>query len=159
MRSSAMRSIAILDAGPLLASFDRRDPDHRASAAVLLRRDLDFVVPALVVAEVAHLIGERLGQAPEAAFIRSLTKFEVEVPTVGEWPVMADLVTRYADFPLGAIDAATIVLADRLGTDLIVTLDRRHFGAVLSPQGRRFRLLPEQVAVHEEPATYDPAPS
>lgn len=155
MRSSAMRSIAILDAGPLLAAFDRSDSDHRASATVLLRRDLDFVVPALVVAEVAHFVGERLGQGQEAAFIRSLTRFEIEAPTVGEWELIADLVTRYADFPLGAIDAATVVLADRLETDLIVTLDRRHFGAVQSPMGRRFRLLPEAIAVHEDPARYE----
>jgi predicted nucleic acid-binding protein len=150
-----MRSIAILDAGPLFASLDRRDADYRPSAAVLVRRDLDFVVPALVVAEVAHFVGERLGQGQEAAFVRSLTRFEVEAPTIDEWPVIADLVARYADFSLGAIDAATIVLADRLETDLIVTLDRRHFGAVQSSEGRRFRLLPEQLAVHEEPATFE----
>jgi hypothetical protein len=55
---------------------------------------------------------------------------------------------------LGTADAATVVLADRLGTDLVVTLDRRHFGAVVSPAGRCFRLLPEPAAVHEELAPY-----
>src|SRR5438105_2687809 len=118
----------------------------------------DFVIPTLVVAEVAHFVGERLGQGQEAAFVRSLARFEVEAPTIEEWPVIADLLARYANFPLGAIDAATIVLADRLGTDLIVTLDRRHFAAVQSPKGRRFRLLPETIAFHEEPAAYSAAP-
>jgi hypothetical protein len=50
-----------------------------------------------------------------------------------------------------------VVLADRLGTDLIVTLDRRHFHALQSPKGQRFRLLPERRAVNEEPAAYDVA--
>lgn len=150
-----MRSIAILDAGPLLAAFDRHDADHRASAAVLLRRDLQFVVPALVVAEVAQLVGDRLGPVQEAAFVRSLAGLEIEAPSTDEWGLIADIATRYADFPLGVIDAATIVLADRYETDLIVTLDRRHFSAVRSPKGRRFRLLPDQVAVHEETVPYE----
>ncbi len=149
------RSIAILDAGPLLASFDRGDPHHASCADVLVRRDLRLVVPALVVAEVAHLLGARLGPRFESTFLRGLAGFEVEAPTTEEWPLIADLIERYADFPLGTVDASIVVLADRLDTDLIVTLDRRHFGAVQSPKGRRFRLLPDVVAVHEEPPAYE----
>jgi len=107
------------------------------------------------VTEVAQLIEKRLGPAAEAAFLRGLRVFEIEAPLIDEWPLIADLVERYADFPLGTVDASAIVLADRLGTDLIVTLDRRHFGAVMSPAGRRFRLLPELPAVHEETAPYE----
>ena len=151
-----MPSTAIVDAGALLASLDDRDANHRGSAAVLGRRDLQFVVPALVVAEVAYLANRRRGPMIEARFVRALHRFEVEGPTPDEWPAIADLVERYANFPIGTTDAATIVLADRYETDLIVTLDRRHFSAVQSPKGRRFRLLPDQVAVHEEPAIYEP---
>jgi predicted nucleic acid-binding protein len=150
-----VRSIAILDAGPLLASFDRDDLNHAAADALIARRDLRLVIPTLVVAEVAHLAGGRLGPRHEAVFVRSLAAFEVEAPTVDEWPLIADLVERYADFPLGTTDAATIVLADRLETDLIATLDRRHFAVVRSPKGRRFRLLPETIAVQEDPMPYD----
>lgn len=152
-----MRSIAILDAGPLLAFFDRSDPSHAASGSLLARPDLRLVIPTLVVTEVAHLAGARLGPRFEATFVRTLASFEVEAPTADEWPLIADLVERYGDFPLGTVDASIVVLADRLKTDLIVTLDRRHFSAVRSPQGRRFRLLPELPAVHEESASYETA--
>ena len=60
---------------------------------------------------------------------------------------------------LGTVDASIAVLADRLETDLIVTLDRRHLGAIRSPRGRSFRLLPEPKQVHEEPADYAPTPA
>lgn len=154
-----MRSIAILDAGPLLASLDRKDPDHVRSAEVLRRRNLDLVIPSLVIAEVVHFAALRLGPRGEAAFVRSLADLNVEGPDPDDWPLIADLVERYRDFPLGTVDAATIVLADRLDTDLIVTLDRRHFGAIQSPQGRRFRLLPEPKQVHEQTADHSPAPA
>lgn len=151
-----MRSTAIVDAGPLLASLDRRDPDHARCAEVLRRRDLDLVIPTLVIAEVVHFAALRLGPGGEAAFIRSLADLSVEDPHPDDWPLIGDLVERYGDFPLGTVDASIAVLADRLDTDLIITLDRRHFGAIRSPQGRTFRLLPEPRQVHEDPAGYSP---
>ncbi len=110
---------------------------------MLGRSDLDLVVPALVVAEVTYLVGRRLGAGIEAAFLRGLATLEVEAPAVDDWPPIAGLVERYGDYPLGGTDASVAVLAERLGTDLIVTLDRRHFGALRSAQGRPFRLLPD----------------
>lgn len=154
-----MRSIAILDAGPLLASLDRRDPDHLRCAEVLRRRDLELVIPTLVIAEVAHFAASRLGPRGEAAFVRSLPNLSVEDPHPGDWPLIADLCERYADFPLGTVDASIAVLADRLDTDLIVTLDRRHFGAIRSPQGRSFRLMPEPDQIHEDLAEYSTDPA
>jgi len=153
-----MRSIAILDASALFAAADRAQAEHARCADVLRRRDLDFVIPALVVTEVVYLIGSRAGPLEEATFVRGLERFAIDPPNPDEWPVIADLVERYGDFPLGSVDASIVVLADRLDTDLIVTLDRRHFGAIRSPRGRTFRLLPEPKQVHEETADYAPAP-
>ncbi len=42
---------------------------------------------------------------------------------------MAELVRRYADFPLGAVDASVLAVAERFGADRVATLDPRHFGA------------------------------
>ena len=135
--------IAIVDAGPLYASVDTRDRNHDRCAGVLDRQDLTFVVPALVIAEVAYLIEDRLGPRIEAAFMRGLSDIEVQAPEVEDWSAIADLVERYADFPLGAADASVAVLAERLGTDVIVTLDRRQFGAMRTRDGRPFTLLPD----------------
>jgi len=135
--------IAIVDAGPLYAAIDADDDDHQRCLDVLRRGDLDLVVPALVVAEVTYLVGRRLGPAIEAAFLRALATFEVESPMPDDWSTIADTVARYADFPLGGTDASVSVLADRLGTDVIVTLDRRHFGAITSSSGQPYRLLPD----------------
>jgi predicted nucleic acid-binding protein len=135
--------IAIVDSGPLYAAVDADDEDHMRCLEVLERADLDLIVPALVVAEVTYLVGRRLGAATEAAFLRGLSAVEVEAPSNEDWADIADLVQRYGDFPLGGTDASVAVLAERLETDLILTLDRRHFGALRTSNGRPFRLLPE----------------
>ena len=135
--------IAIVDSGPLYAVVDADDNDHARSLDLLEQPGLELVVPALVVAEVTYLVGTRLGPAVEAAFLRGLASVAIEAPEADDWQAIAALVERYGDFPLGGTDASVAVLADRLGTDLILTLDRRHFGALRSAQGRPFRLLPE----------------
>jgi hypothetical protein len=134
--------IAIVDTGPLYAVADADDDAHAACLAVLERTDLDLVVPALVVAEATYLIGRRLGVRAEAAFLQGLESLEIEAPAGSDWVVIAALVERHGDFPLGGTDASIAALADRLGTDLIITLDHRHFGAVRSASGGSYRLLP-----------------
>jgi len=134
--------LAIVDAGPLYATVDADDDDHVDCLAVLQRPDLELVVPAMVVAEVTYLVGRRMGAAVEARFLRGLAALEVEAPSVEDWRAMAGLVEQYRDFPLGGTDASVAVLADRLGTDLIITLDRRHFAAIRSASGAPYRMLP-----------------
>jgi predicted nucleic acid-binding protein len=135
--------IAIVDAGPLYAAVDASDKNHARSLEVLQRADLDFVVPALVVAEVTYLVGRRLGARIEASFLRALTSYEVEAPSTADWLRIGDLVEQYADFPLGGTDASVAALAERLGTDLIVTVDRRHFDVLRRSDGGSFRILPD----------------
>ena len=136
--------LAIVDTGPLYAVADADDDDHERCLAVLQRSDVELVVPAMVVAETTYLIGSRLGPAAEAALLRGLAEFEVECPTPDDLHAMASLVDRYGDFALGGTDASIAVLADRLGTDLLVTLDERHFRAIRSiATGEPYRLLPE----------------
>lgn len=136
-------SLAIVDTGPLYAVADSDDGHHDRCLTVLEREDLELVIPAMVVAEVTYLLRMRLGATAEAAFLRGLAGFAIEAPGPQDWVAMADLVERSADFPLGGTDASLAVLADRLGTDLIVTLDRRHFAALRAPGGGAYRLLPE----------------
>ena len=56
---------------------------------------------------------------------------------------MAELVEQYGDFPLGGTDAQVVALAERLGTDLVISLDRRHMCAVRMKGGRSLRVIPE----------------
>jgi len=100
------------------------------------------VIPALVLAETSYLVGTRLGPRVEARFFKTLVGFDIRSPQGDDWTRIGELVDRYANFPLGGIDASVIALAERLHTDLVVTLDRRHFAAVRSKEGKAFRLLP-----------------
>lgn len=135
--------IAIVDTGPLYAAVDEDDADHEACVAVLRRPGLRLVMPAMVVAEATYLIGSRMGAEVEAAFLRGLQSFEILAPLPGDLIRMAELVHRYASFPLGGTDACVIALAERLKTDVVITLDHRHMRAVVPRHCAALHLLPE----------------
>jgi predicted nucleic acid-binding protein len=122
---------------------DADDDDHDACSALLLRPDLRLVIPALVVAEVTYLIGRRLGAAIESRFLAGLEGLSVHAPLPEDWPRIAALVQTYADFPLGGTDASVIALAERLSTDLVLTLDQRHFRTLRPRHCKHLRLLPD----------------
>jgi len=96
------------------------------------------------VTEVCYLTATRLGPESEAAFLDSLASGELTLePTITrDLARMAELVRRYGDFPLGAVDASVVAVAERLDVADIATIDHRHFRAVRPVHRRAFNLLP-----------------
>lgn len=80
------------------------------------------------------------GSAAEAAFLRSFADGDLVVANFVEddFERMAQLVEKYADFPLGGSDASVIAIAERRS----ITTDRRHFPAVRPTHVEAFDLLP-----------------
>lgn len=134
----------IVDTGVLLAAADLTDPDHRPCADLLSHEPVRLRTSPLVIAETAYLIGRQLGPRSEARFFGAIADGEIHVEalTVSDWQRTAELVSQYADMPLGGTDASVVALAERLGETSIATLDRRHFGVVRPNHADVFRLLP-----------------
>ncbi len=138
-----MKPLVVVDAGPLVARVARGDPWNVRVADTLERADLDFVIGALPVAEAAFIVAARYRPRVEVQLVRAIRTFPIEAPTDADLVRMGELMVTYIDFPLGAADASVVALAERLGTDLVMTMDRRHFGAVRPRHCEAFRLLPE----------------
>lgn len=140
-----MGPVAVLvDAGPLYAYIDADDAHHEDCLALLAGHPGPLAVPVLVVAEVAHLVGTRLGREAEVRLLGDLAgRAFVTVPVEDDdWLRIAELVSRYRDLPLGTVDASIVAAAERLGIPTIATLDRRHFGVVRPAHAVAFELIP-----------------
>lgn len=137
-----MASLALVDSGPLVAAADAAEDQHSRCVEALARTDLLLVIPAMALAEASHFVGSRLGAMAESRFLAAIEPFQVEAPTPADLRRMAELVGKYADFPLGGTDASIVALAERLGAKTIITLDRRHFGSVRPVHADSFELLP-----------------
>jgi hypothetical protein len=134
----------LVDAGPLYAYIDADDARHQDCLALLTSHPGPLAVPVLVVAEVAHLVGTRLGPEPEVRFLGDLAGGAfVTIPVEkDDWIRIAELVSRYRDLPLGTVDASIVAAAERLGVTTVATLDRRHFDVVRPAHVAAFELAP-----------------
>lgn len=95
-----------------------------------------------MVVEVCWLLEER--PDVEAAFLDSVAAGEFQpVPiTRPDLTRIAELVRIYDDFPLGAVDASVVAVAERLKLARVATLDRRHFPAIRPAHCPALTLLP-----------------
>ena len=134
----------IIDTGVIVAAADRNDSHHNQSVELIQQASGPLVTTGLVIAECAYLIQRQLGPTAEATIYQSIIDGSLQIETLQtqDWVRIRDLVTTYADLPLGGTDASLIALAERLEQTRIATLDRRHFTIVRSAKGQAFEVLP-----------------
>lgn len=135
----------VVDAGPLVAAAASRDRNHERCVALLSKAAPPLIAPALVVTEVAYLLGDRIGHSAEQAFARSLRDGELVVEPIepSDWIRIAELLDHYADLPLGIVDASVVATCERLNALRLATLDRRHFSVVRPRHCQALTLLPD----------------
>lgn len=132
----------LVDAGPLIALINRRDPHHDDCVKTLaqIRSPLKTVWPALT--EAIYLLGsswfaqKALWSRVELGALSLLPLDESDAPRLRE------LMERYRDQPMDLADAALVRVAEREGLTEIFTLDRRHFAVYRPGARRRFAVFP-----------------
>ena len=137
----------IADTSLLLAAFV---PDQRmhAECARALAEHRPRVLSPLVLAELDYLTARIAGVDAELTLLAELSSgaYELAPFTRDDLAEAAAVVERYRDLPLGLTDASLVVLADRYDTDVIGTLDERHFRVVQSLGGHPLRIVPADNA-------------
>ena len=102
------------------------------------------MLPTPCISEVAYFLALRATVREESRFLRSLASggIYIEEPELSDYARAANLVEQYAGFPLGTVDALVAATAERLRSTTILTLDRRHFGALKPCHCESFTLVP-----------------
>jgi len=134
--------VILADTSGLLSLFNRREPAHPAVAEAVAHEQGPFVVSPYVVAELDYLVSTRLGTDAEQRVLTELASPAYVLASVDRDDLRActELISKYAG--IGVADASMLVLADRLGIDRVLTLDRRHFEVARTPSGRALEIVP-----------------
>lgn len=135
----------IADTSGLLAAFNSDEPDHDAVVEALAAvPDEPLVVSPYVIAELDYLVATRLGVDAELAVLDELSSgaYDVAQLGVGDLRKCRAVVEKYADQQIGITDASLVVLAERLDTVRILTLDHRHFSVLRTSNRKKFQILP-----------------
>ena len=134
----------IADTGALYALVDASDAWHARVVTWWRGGARAVVVPVTVLPELCYLLQTRIGTAAEIAFVRAVAdgEFTIEALEPDDFTRIAALMDKYADLPLGFVDASVIAIAERLVTRDILTTDRRQFSVVRPRHARTLALLP-----------------
>jgi predicted nucleic acid-binding protein len=134
----------VLDTSGIYALLDTQDPAHRAAIAATERYQ-DLIVPAFVLVEVDYWLRKGGGGAAAfALFIADVRAgaYRLEMPVEDDLSRAAELGETYADLDLGVVDASVIALCERLGLEIVLTLDRRDFSVVRPRHCAALQILP-----------------
>ena len=127
----------LVDTGPLVALFNRKDRSHPRCREVLqsLREPLVTTVPVLT--EVFHMLspGSR-GADALRDFVASGGSTVWFLDTVALLRAF-ELMEQYADHPMDLADASLVVAAETLATTKIFTIDRDDFLTYRVRRGHR----------------------
>lgn len=136
----------LVDTGPLVALFDRRDAHYEAcrEQARKLPGTLYTCLPVITEASYllnrydSNLVHHLLAACRDGVYaLLPLDKQDIE-------PIDR-LITKYQDLCLDFADAALMHLAEREGIEQVFTLDRRDFTVFRTSAGKALTILPGLV--------------
>jgi predicted nucleic acid-binding protein len=125
----------LVDTGPLVSAFARREPKYKFWAEELLGRlPLPLVTCEAVITEASHLLGSsvRLMEAIDRKLIVCRFDLQREARHIGQ------LCAKYADQPMDLADACLVRLYEthREGFATILTVDRTDFTVYRTSKGK-----------------------
>ena len=143
--------ILVADTSGIIAAFDRNAPEAD-SCRKLLQEAGTVILSPLVLAEVDHLAGARLGGTARGVILNALLaqvrrmRFQVPDVTTEVLETAMAVRDRYAALDLDLADAVNVALAADYRTDALLTLDRRDFRAIRPLTSHpAFRLMPDDA--------------
>ncbi len=135
-------SVVLLDAGPVIASLDRRDPHHGWVVQRFADIRGNLVTTGAVITEATFFLQNvkhgirRLVDLLDTSSVEIWDCFSSERLRLAE-----ELMGTYVDTPMDFADATLVLAAEHYQTGDILTLDERGFRTYRHKRNKRFRLL------------------
>jgi predicted nucleic acid-binding protein len=124
----------VVDSGGIVAALNEDEPDSARFADALAQATSAFITP-LVIAETHYVLSSQGARDAADDLLRDVAAgfFELIQPTARDYAAAADLIQHYAGQmqrkrrkpgSLDLADAMNVVIAGRVGTNLILSTDQ-----------------------------------
>jgi predicted nucleic acid-binding protein len=118
-----MLNTILIDAGPLIALFDKDDKYHKKIKEFLSKKQYKFISTTAVLTEVSHMLDFNLNAQIdffEWVMNKGLILCELQQQDI---PRIIALTKKYADRPMDFADASLVIAAEKTGIQQIISLD------------------------------------
>jgi uncharacterized protein len=131
----------IVDAGPLIALFDRDDRHHRRAVEFVQGNSARLVSNLPVLTEASFVLRFSV-DAQRDLLWWAHQALEIDQGTVADLPRIIALLQQYRDLPAAFADVSLVALAERLNLKRIASFDRDFLIYRPSGKGRFENVLP-----------------
>ena len=114
----------LIDAGPIIALFDKSDQHHERVLDFMKTFDGKLVSTWPVLTEVCYMLD--FNQETQLDFINWVIRGGIEVHNLEQWQLSSirDTMNTYSDLPADLADATLLETAESKGITSILTLDK-----------------------------------
>ncbi|WP_045222350.1 type II toxin-antitoxin system VapC family toxin [Desulfonatronum thioautotrophicum] len=118
-----MPNIILVDAGPLIALFDKDDRYHLKMKEFVRNGKFKFVTTTAVMTEVSHMLD--FSAAAQIHFLEWVMREGVILHEIAQGDIarILELTLKYKDLPMYFADATLVVAAERSGIRTIISID------------------------------------
>lgn len=118
-----MPNSILVDAGPLIALFDKDDKYHRHIKEFVKSGAFKFVTTTAVMTEVTHMLDFNI--KVQVHFLEWVMNRGVILYTIRQRDIsrIVEMITKYSDLPMDFADATLVVAAEETGVKKIISID------------------------------------
>ena len=118
-----MLNTILIDAGPLIALFDKDDSYHEKIIEFIKNRKLKFITTTAVITEVSYMLNFNI--EVQILFFEWIMKEGVLIQEIlqDDLPRIVELTKKYRDRPMDFADATLVVAAEKTGIKQIISID------------------------------------
>ncbi len=117
----------LIDAGPIIALFNRRDKYHNRVTEYLKRYTGKLITTWPVITETSHMLDFNVNA--QIAFLEWINRGGVEVfeISVNKIKRIIEITVKYKDIPMDLADASLIIVSEETGIKEILTIDNDYY--------------------------------
>ena len=118
-----MLNTILIDAGPIIALFDKDDKFHKRVISLIKGKHFKFITTIAVITEVSHMLDFSI--EAQIAFLEWIMKEGVMINEVHQKDIarVLELTKKYKDLPMDFADATLVVTAEKTGIKKIISID------------------------------------
>jgi predicted nucleic acid-binding protein len=113
----------LIDAGPLIALFDKSDLYHKAAVNSLKEHKTGLISTWPVLTEVMHMIS--FNHKVQCDFLNWIMRGGITIAPLNQSHMrrIIQLIEKFSNVPMDLADASLVVVAEEQGLDSIFTID------------------------------------
>jgi len=118
-----MLNTILIDAGPLIALFDKDDSYHERIIEFIKNKKLKFITTTAVITEVSYMLNFNI--EVQILFFEWIMKEGVLIQDIQQNDIsrIVELTKKYRDRPMDFGDATLVVTAEKTGVKQIISID------------------------------------